>query len=64
MSRTEELIPGQEGLVRGVRLKAMSKTEKSTTCYRPVQEIILSKIVNNSEDCNETIEHDDTKLCE
>ena len=62
MGRIEELIPGRDGLIRGVKLKAMSKTGISTTCYRPVQKIIPFDIVDDT-DCNETIEHDDTKNC-
>ena len=34
----------------------------STTCYRTVQKIIPFEIVDDT-DCNETIEHDDTKNC-
>ena len=64
MVRIEEIIPGQDGLIRGVILKVMSKTGISTTFYRPVQKIIPFEIVDDT-DCNETIEHDDTKkLCE
>ena len=60
MGRIEELIPGRDGLIRGVKLKAVSKTGISTSCYRPVQKIIPFEIVDDI-DCNETIEHDDTK---
>ena len=60
MGRIEELIPGQNGLIRGVKLKVVSKTEISTTCDRPVQKIIPFEIVGDT-DCNETIEHDDTR---
>ena len=60
MGRIEELIPGQDGLIRGAKLKAVSKTGISTTCYRPVQKIIPFEIVGDT-DCNETIEHDDIR---
>ena len=36
MGRIEELIPGRDVLIRGDKLKVMSKTGISTTCYRPV----------------------------
>ena len=60
MGRIEELIPERDGLIRGVKLKAMSKTGISTTCYRPVQKIIPFEIVDDT-DCNETTEHNATK---
>ena len=60
MGRIEELIPGQDGLMRGVKLKVVSKTGMSTTCYRPAQKIIPFEIVGDT-DCNETIDHDDTR---
>ena len=62
MGRIEELIPGRDGLIRGDKLKVMSKTGISTTCYRPVQKIIPFELVDDT-DCNETTEHDDTKNC-
>ena len=34
MGRIEELIPGQDGLIRGVKLKVMSKTGISATCRK------------------------------
>ena len=36
MGRIEELIPGRDDLIRGVKVKVMSKAGISTTCYRPV----------------------------
>ena len=62
MGRIEELIPGRDGLIRGVKLKVVSETGISTTCYRPVQKIIPFEIVDDN-DCNETIERDNTKNC-
>ena len=61
MGRIEELIPRRDGLIRGVKLKAMSKTGISATCYWPVQKIIPFKKVDDT-DCNEAIEHDDRIL--
>ena len=63
MGRIEELIPERDGLIRGVKLKVISKTGISTTCYRPVHKIIPFEIVDDT-DCTEAIEHDDTKNCE
>ena len=60
MGRIEKWTPGQDGLIRGVKLKAVSKNGISTTCYRPVQKIIPFKVVGDT-DCNETIKHDDTR---
>ena len=60
MGRIEELIPGQHGLIRGVKFKAVSKTGISTTCYGPVPKIIPFEIVGDTY-CNEIIEHDDTR---
>ena len=44
MGWIEELTPGWDSLIRGVKLKVMSKTGISTTCYRPVQKFVTYRL--------------------
>ena len=60
MGRVEELTPGRDRLIRGVKLIVMSKAGILATCYRLVQKIIPFEIVDDI-DFHETIGHDDTK---
>ena len=59
--RDDNIIPRCQWRIGRIE-KVMSKTGISTTCYRLVQKIIPFEIVDDA-DCNETIEHGNTKNC-
>ena len=47
-----ELVTGQDGLVRGVKLKVLVKGGKQTIIQRPVQKLIAFEIAENSSENN------------
>ena len=47
-----ELVTGQDGLVKGAKLKVLAKGGKQTIIYRPVQKLIAFEIAENSSENN------------
>ena len=45
-------MTGQDGLVRGVKLKLLAKGGKQTIIHRPVQRLIAFEIAENSSENN------------
>ena len=48
MGRVSQLVKGQDGQVRGVRLKVLSKAGKQSSVHRPVQRMIPFEIREKS----------------
>ena len=47
-----KLVTGQDGLVKGAKLKVLAKGGKQTIIYRPVQKLIAFEIAENSSENN------------
>ena len=69
MGRIEKLIRGNDGKIRGVDLKVMSKGGKASQISRPLQKIIPFEIANkverneNNKQCNEIVNTPFNRQC-
>ena len=52
IGRVIELVTGQDGLVRGAKLKVLAKGGKQTIFHRPVHKLIAFEIAENSTENN------------
>ena len=54
-----ELVIGNDGMVRGAKLKILSKSGQQSNIYRPIQKLIPFEIRENVEDQPNSIQNKD-----
>ena len=52
ISKVIEFVTGQDGQVRGAKLKVLAKGGKQTIIHRPVQKLMALEIAQNSSENN------------